>query len=94
MDRRYVGIDLHRRRSVIYAMNGDGERFFCGQIANEPTRLLPQRRASTEPLTRLEVGGSGADHPLSMTIRSEEPSSCEGGGVSVRAASGRCHPES
>ena len=26
MDRRYVGIDLHRRRSVIYAMDGQGER--------------------------------------------------------------------
>jgi transposase len=40
MDRRYVGIDLHRRRSVIYAMGGDGERLFCERIANEPLRLL------------------------------------------------------
>ena len=32
MDRRYVGIDLHRRRSVIYAMDAEGEKLFCQRI--------------------------------------------------------------
>jgi hypothetical protein len=40
MDRRYVGIDLHRRRSVIYAMNADGEKLFCERIDNDALRLL------------------------------------------------------
>jgi transposase len=40
MDRRYVGIDLHRRRSVIYAMDAQGDRLFCERIANDPWRLL------------------------------------------------------
>jgi hypothetical protein len=40
MDRRYVGIDLHRRRSVIYAMDADGDRLFCERITNDPMRLL------------------------------------------------------
>lgn len=40
MDRRYVGIDLHRRRSVIYAMDAAGDRLFCERIANDPWRLL------------------------------------------------------
>jgi transposase len=40
MDRRYVGIDLHRRRSVIYAMDAAGERLFCERVANDPWRLL------------------------------------------------------
>jgi transposase len=40
MDRRYVGIDLHRRRSVIYAMDAAGDRLFCERIANDPMRLL------------------------------------------------------
>jgi transposase len=40
MDRRYVGIDLHRRRPVIYGMDAGGERLFCERIANEPARLL------------------------------------------------------
>jgi len=40
VDRRYVGIDLHRRRSVVYAMDAAGEQLFCERIANEPRRLL------------------------------------------------------
>jgi transposase len=42
MDRRYVGIDLHRRRSVIFIMNSAGERLSCVRIANEPVRLLEE----------------------------------------------------
>ena len=40
MDRRYVGIDLHRRRSVIYAMDADGDKLFCERIDNDSLRLL------------------------------------------------------
>jgi transposase len=40
MDRRYVGIDLHRRRSVVYAMDGDGNKLFCERITSEGLRLL------------------------------------------------------
>ncbi len=40
MDRRYVGIDLHRRRSVIFAMDAEGERLFCERIDNDSLRLL------------------------------------------------------
>jgi len=40
MDRRYVPIDLHRHRSVIYAMDADGNRLFCERIDNDSLRLL------------------------------------------------------
>ena len=40
MDRHCVGIDLHRRRSVIYAMDAAGERMYCERIANDGWRLL------------------------------------------------------
>jgi len=40
MNRRYVGIDLHRRRSVIYAMDAEGEKLFCQRIDNDALRLL------------------------------------------------------
>jgi transposase len=40
MDQRYVGIDLHRRRSVIVVLDSDGERLSCTRIANEPLTLL------------------------------------------------------
>ena len=48
MDRRYVGIDLHRRRSVIYAMDAQGERLFCERIANDSLRLLEVVSAAGE----------------------------------------------
>ena len=40
MDRRYVGIDLHRRRSVIYAMDAEGTKLLCERIDNDALRLL------------------------------------------------------
>ena len=42
MERRYVGIDLHRRRSVIFIMDDMGEKLSCVRIANEPVRLLEE----------------------------------------------------
>src|SRR5438874_2159864 len=36
MEREYVGIDLHRRRSVIFRMNAAGERLDCVKVDNEP----------------------------------------------------------
>jgi hypothetical protein len=36
----YVGIDLHRRRSVIFTMDAEGNRLGCKRIANEPHALL------------------------------------------------------
>jgi transposase len=34
--REYVGIDLHRRRSVIVRMDDDGEVLACEQVVNDP----------------------------------------------------------
>ena len=39
MAERYVGIDLHRRRSVIYAMDAKGNKLSCVRIANDPVTL-------------------------------------------------------
>src|SRR5207248_4485730 len=39
VERRYVGIDLHRRRSVIYAMTAEGEKVSCVRTANGPVAL-------------------------------------------------------
>jgi transposase len=40
MDERYVGIDLHRRRSVIHVMDGEGTKISSVRITNEPMNLL------------------------------------------------------
>jgi hypothetical protein len=39
MEERYVGIDLHRRRSVIHVMDGD-TKISSTRITNEPANLL------------------------------------------------------
>jgi transposase len=36
VDRQYVGIDLHRRRSVIVRLNSAGERLAVARVANDP----------------------------------------------------------
>jgi hypothetical protein len=40
VESRYVGIDRHRRHSVIYTMDADGERLDRVRIANDPLTLL------------------------------------------------------
>lgn len=40
MDPRYVGIDLHRRRSVIVVLDADGNQLSCTRITNDPATLL------------------------------------------------------
>jgi hypothetical protein len=40
VESRYVGIDLHRRRSVNYTMDAEGEKLECVRIANDPLTLL------------------------------------------------------
>ncbi len=36
---QYVGVDLHRRRSVIVRMSGDGDKL-AASAAGEPSRAL------------------------------------------------------
>jgi transposase len=49
VDRRYVGIGLHRRRSVIFTMDSAGATVSCVRIDNDALRLLE------------EVGRAGVD---------------------------------
>jgi transposase len=39
MEREYVGVDLHRRRSVIFRMDGAGERISCVRVGNDPAEF-------------------------------------------------------
>ena len=39
--RQYVGIDLHRRRSVIVRMNDEGQVLGIDQVLNDPVALSP-----------------------------------------------------
>jgi transposase len=39
MDRQYVGIDFHRRRSVIVRLSAAGEKLSSVRVANEPLAI-------------------------------------------------------
>jgi transposase len=55
VERQYVGIDLHRRRSVIVRMTGDGEVLETVRIVNDPVALsLELAKAGPDPEVALE----------------------------------------
>jgi hypothetical protein len=50
MGEQYVGIDLHRRRSVIVRMTGQGEALETVRIDNDPVALsLELAKAGPDP---------------------------------------------
>ena len=54
--RQIVGMDLHRRRSVLVRMTEDGRRLGTSRIANSPQELRAQlARAGTSPKVVLEA---------------------------------------
>jgi transposase len=54
--RQIVGMDLHRRRSVLVRMTGDGRRLGTARIANSPAELRAQiARAGKSPKVVLEA---------------------------------------
>jgi transposase len=56
MKREYVGIDLHRRRSVIVRMNQDGEVLATTRIINDPLALAAEvANAGTDAQVALEA---------------------------------------
>ncbi|MDQ6726479.1 MAG: hypothetical protein M3066_10000 [Actinomycetota bacterium] len=56
MDRQYVGIDLHRRRSVIVRRTPAGETLETVRITNDPVALaLELAKAGPDPEVVLEA---------------------------------------
>ena len=54
--RQVVGMDLHRRRSVLVRMTEDGRRLGMARITNSPQELRAQiARAGTSPRVVLEA---------------------------------------
>ena len=53
---RYVGVDLHRRRSVIVVLDGDGTELWTHRIDNSPVALgLEIEKAGPSPQVVLEA---------------------------------------
>jgi transposase len=56
MDRQYVGIDFHRRRSVVVRMNAAGEKLSSVRIPNDPVAIAAAvAAAGAEPEVVIEA---------------------------------------
>ena len=66
MDRQYVGIDFHRRRSVIVRLSGSGERLGLHRIVNDPFELAGGDRV----VRRSSAGGDRSNVWLVLGGRS------------------------
>ena len=54
--KEYVGIDLHRRRSVVVRMTAEGEKVSCVHLANDPVALsLEVAKAGPDPDVVIEA---------------------------------------
>jgi hypothetical protein len=62
MDRQYVGIDFHRRRSVIVRLSASGERLGLHRVVNDPFELakaIALCGESPEVVIERRMGGTG-----------------------------------
>ena len=66
--RQYVGVDLHRRRSVIVRMTEQGEQLGWVRIDNDPVALgLELAKAGPDPEVVLEACGGLKSRAGSLT---------------------------
>ena len=89
MSREYVGIDLHRRRSVIVRKNSDGEVLSKVHIDNDPMALAAAvSAAGPNPEVVLEATFGWVRHeaPCDRVGGRSPPSACRSRPMKLEAA--------
>ena len=89
MQPQYVGIDLHRRRSVIVRMTEDGDVLECVRITNDPVALsLELAKAGPDPEVALESTYGWVRHeaPCDRVGGRSPPSACRSRPMKLEAA--------
>ena len=56
----YVGIDLHRQRSVVVVLNEDGDRVSWSRFDNTPANLAREITAAGGPQAEVAMEACGA----------------------------------
>ena len=85
----YVGIDLHRRRSVIVRMSPDGEQLGTGKINNDPVALAAAiALAGPNPHVVVEATYGWVRHeaPCDRVGGRSPPSACRSRPMKLEAA--------
>jgi hypothetical protein len=86
---QYVGIDLHRRRSVIVRMTEDGEVVECVRIDNDPVALsLEVAKAGPDPEVAVEATYGWVRHeaPRDRVGCKDPPVACRSRPLKLKAA--------
>ena len=82
--KQFVGIDLHRQRSVIVRQTDTGERLAAVRIVNDPRwRWFKARERRPEP-------GGAARGDLWMVLGSRHPAGSRSDGASCTSFGGGC----
>jgi hypothetical protein len=88
-EREYVGIDLHRRRSVIVRMDQDGRKLSTTRIANDPVALATEiSKAGPQPEVAIEATYGWVRHeaPYDRVGGRSPPSACRSRPMKLEAA--------
>ena len=86
---QYVGIDLHRRRSVIVRMNAEGEKLSCVRLPNDPMEISEEMaRAGEGPEVVIEATYGWVRHeaPFDRVGCKGPPAACRSRPLKLGAA--------
>jgi hypothetical protein len=89
VSRQYVGIDLHRRRSVIVRMDSEGQVLGIDQVVNDPVELsMAVAKAGADPEVALEATYGWVRHeaPFDRVGCKGPPAACRSRPLKLGAA--------
>jgi hypothetical protein len=89
MDRQYVGIDFHRRRSVIVRLSAAGEKVSSVRVANDPLAIAAAvAEAGPDPEVVIEAtyGWVRHDAPCDRVGCKDPPAACRSRPLKLEAA--------
>jgi hypothetical protein len=89
MDRQYVGIDFHRRRSVIVRLSAAGEKLSSVRVANDPLAIAAAvAEAGPDPEVVVEATYGWVRHeaPYDRVGCKDPPVACRSRPLKLEAA--------
>jgi hypothetical protein len=89
VERQYVGIDFHRRRSVIVRLNAAGERLAVTRVDNDPLAISATvAEAGPEPEVVIEATYGWVRHeaPCDRVGCKDPPAACRSRPLKLEAA--------
>jgi hypothetical protein len=89
MDRQYVGIDFHRRRSVIVRLSAAGEKLSSTRVANDPLAIaaaVAEAGPNPEVVVEATYGWVRHEAPRDRVGCKDPPVACRSRPLKLEAA--------